>query len=113
MDEQNITSHVQLNDLVKRAGNNLILIHFFAGWCTSCTNIAPKVDAIAGDIDNFTILKVNVEQCPGIVEAYEITQLPTFVFVKNKLILRTLRGNEYNVLKETAINIAKKHSVQK
>ncbi len=64
------------------ASKKLVVIDFFATWCSPCNKIAPKVDAMNEDMDSVVFLKVDVDEAEEIAEEYNIKALPTFVLIK-------------------------------
>lgn len=66
------------------AGNSLVVVDFFAQWCGPCKLIAPKIEELAAEYPDVVFLKVDVDECEDIASDYEITAMPTFVFIKNK-----------------------------
>uniref|UniRef100_A0A1B6GKE4 Thioredoxin n=1 Tax=Cuerna arida TaxID=1464854 RepID=A0A1B6GKE4_9HEMI len=86
---------------LKEAGNNLIVIDFFATWCGPCKMIAPQIETMAEEFQDVMFLKVDVDECEGIAAFYEITSMPTFVFIKNNKKLEAFAGANAEKLKET------------
>ncbi|XP_046676524.1 thioredoxin-2-like [Homalodisca vitripennis] len=86
---------------LKEAGNNLVVIDFFATWCGPCKMIAPQIAEMADDFQDVMFLKVDVDECEGIAATYEITSMPTFVFIKNNQKLEQFAGANAEKLKET------------
>nr|CAD7442015.1 unnamed protein product [Timema bartmani]CAD7596184.1 unnamed protein product [Timema genevievae] len=66
------------------AGDNLVVVDFFAVWCGPCKMIAPKLEEMAAEYPDIVVLKVDVDECEDLVAIYEISSMPTFVFIKNK-----------------------------
>ena len=61
----------------------LIVIDFFATWCGPCKMIAPKLEQMDKDMDNVVFLKVDVDEAEDVAQEYNISAMPTFVFLKN------------------------------
>uniref|UniRef100_A0A336KZF1 Thioredoxin n=1 Tax=Culicoides sonorensis TaxID=179676 RepID=A0A336KZF1_CULSO len=67
------------------AGDKLVVVDFFATWCGPCKVIAPKLAEFAETYkDKIVVLKVDVDECEQLTERYNISSMPTFVFIKNK-----------------------------
>lgn len=45
--------------------------------------------------------QVDVDECEDIAVEYNIMSMPTFVFIKNKQVLTTFSGANYDKLKQT------------
>lgn len=69
---------------VKQAGDKLVVVDFFATWCGPCKVIAPKLAELAETYkDKIVVLKVDVDECEQLTERFQISSMPTFVFLKN------------------------------
>ncbi|KRT85249.1 Thioredoxin [Oryctes borbonicus] len=91
----------KLND----AGDSLVVINFFATWCGPCKMIGPKVEDLAKEFNNILLLKVDVDECEDIAVEYNITSMPTFVFVKNQSVVLQFSGANYDKLRQTIVDL--------
>ena len=79
-----------------------IIIDFFAEWCGPCKKLSPLLEELEKTYeDTLLFLKVDVdsEDCSDICKLYDITSMPTLVFVKDNLQNEDLRVEGYNVEK--------------
>ncbi|PBC30074.1 Thioredoxin-2 [Apis cerana cerana] len=100
----NIIQLIILSDLknqLEKAGDQLVVIDFFAMWCGPCKMIGPKVEELSMEMEDVIFLKVDVDECEDIAGEYEITSMPTFVFIKNNKVLENFSGANYDKLKST------------
>ncbi len=65
------------------AGEKLVVIDFYATWCGPCKLIAPKVEEMAGEMSNVVFLKVDVDENEEAAQEYNVSAMPTFIFIKN------------------------------
>lgn len=49
------------------------------------------------------ILQVDVDECEEIAVEYNIMSMPTFVFIKNKEVVHTFSGANYDKLKQAIL----------
>ena len=62
----------------------LVMVDFWAEWCGPCRAVAPVLEGLAEASDGeVTLLKVNVDENPGLAARYEIRSIPTILFVKD------------------------------
>jgi thioredoxin 1 len=97
--------HIQNSDdlktKLKEAGNSLVVIDFFAVWCGPCKIIGPRIEELSKELKDVIFLKVDVDECEDIAAEYEISSMPTFIFIKEGNVLETFSGANYDKLKNT------------
>ena len=59
-----------------------VLLDFYADWCGPCRMIAPILDEIAREHEEFKICKVNVDEEPELAAKYEVMSIPTLFVIK-------------------------------
>ncbi|XP_022906157.1 thioredoxin-2-like [Onthophagus taurus] len=85
------------------AGDSLVVVDFFATWCGPCKMIAPKLEELAKENSNILVLKVDVDECEDIAMEYNITSMPTFIFIKSKKVVQQFSGANYDKLKQMIV----------
>ena len=60
-----------------------VLVDFFAEWCGPCKAMAPALDQVAAEMKGkIKVVKVDVDQNPGITTKYRIQAMPTLMIFK-------------------------------
>jgi len=85
----NITSKKQLNELLNNSPN--CILDFHAKWCGPCKQMNPTISALA---KNYTVLKIDIDECDDIAADFGVRSVPTFVLVKNGRGVEVLVGGE-------------------
>lgn len=81
----------KFNELVN-SSDELIIADFYADWCGPCKMIAPILQEISEEVDNVTILKVNVDNESSLAAQYGVRNIPTILFFKGGEIVDKIVG---------------------
>lgn len=81
-----------INDLTSLASlerylttDKLLLIDFWAPWCTSCKAMLPSIESIVAEkADAITLLKINLERFPELTERFSVRVLPSVVLYQQQ-----------------------------
>ncbi len=67
-----------------RAESKLLLVDFWAPWCSYCRRIGPAYDKIAQQYeDQLTVVKINIDDNGPLAEAEQIEVIPTLVLYRD------------------------------
>lgn len=69
------------------------LIQFTADWCGPCKMMKPKIEQLKEEMGDRMVLEViNVDENTAATEAYNVKNIPTFIFENNGEIVERLIG---------------------
>eukprot|EP00961_Rhodomonas_salina_P163541 2202602-Rhodomonas_salina.1 len=82
IDQPGAVKHVRTkadyDELISSKGNKLIVIDFTASWCGPCQQIGPKFVDMAGEFEDCTFAKIDVDENRETAEACDVKAMPTF-----------------------------------
>ena len=61
-----------------------VIVDFWADWCGPCHMVSPILDRIADErADELRLVKVNIDEEPGLASRYGVMSIPTIVLFKD------------------------------
>jgi thioredoxin 1 len=74
-----------------------VVVDFWAEWCGPCHLLAPELDQLADEYDDkIEIVRLNIEDNPGVTGRYKITSVPTLHVYRSGEVVKTIVGAEPN-----------------
>ncbi len=72
---------------------DVVMVDFWAAWCSPCKMVAPVVEELAKEYENKAkFFKLNTDENPEIASRYNIRGIPTLMFFKNGEIAEQIVG---------------------
>lgn len=101
-----IENEEHFNKNLKNLGQDqLMLVDFTAVWCGPCQRIAPLIDNLSEKYPDVLMCKVDVDEVTEVAKKFKIDCMPTFVFIKNNVVLNRVTGANIRKIEETLINL--------
>jgi len=97
---------------LKDAANKLVVVDFYATWCGPCKMIAPKLEEMASQFTDVIFLKVDVDDNEEVASQYDISCMPTFIFIKNCEKVSEFSGANADKVKELIAQNKWRHQIK-
>lgn len=93
------------NKEAKINDNYLTVLIFSASWCGPCKKIAPSIEKLSNEYTNTKFYSIDTDNSDlsDLVDKYNVSALPTFVFLKNGKVLTTVCGALLDDVKENIV----------
>lgn len=71
----------------------VVLVDFWAPWCGPCRMVGPVLEEIAREKgDKVKVVKVNVDENPGLGSNYNVMSIPTMIIFKEGRLVEQFVG---------------------
>lgn len=78
---KSLTSKEELQELLQ--GTDNLLLDLYAEWCPPCRQLMPILDLLSLEekYKDIKFVKINTSLFPDIARQYEVTSIPTLIFI--------------------------------
>lgn len=86
----NATDHT-FDQIVADSGR-LVLVDFWADWCTSCRAMSPILDQVEAEHPELTVVKIDAEAELGLRAHFKVTGLPAMHVLVDGQVVKSMTG---------------------
>lgn len=72
----NTTDASFMMDVVEASRQGPVVVDFWAPWCVPCQTLGPMLEQVAAESSDVTLVKVNTDENPQVVQAFQIDSIP-------------------------------------
>ena len=83
---------VHTNEFNEVIANGKVLVDFAATWCGPCRMLAPVLEELSEELDDVTIVKVDVDEAGALAQRFGIMAVPTMILFENGEPVKQLQG---------------------
>ncbi|WP_438874145.1 thioredoxin [Tessaracoccus lacteus] len=84
--------------------DGLVVVDYWADWCSPCKQMAPIIDELAGEFGDVKFVKVDTNTNPNLAAEQGILSLPTLQFFQGGRVTKALSGGKTKNALKKAIN---------
>jgi len=70
-----------------RSTEATVVIDLWAPWCGPCRTLGPIIEKIVDATDNVELVKVNIDENPGVANAFRVQSIPAVFAIKDKQVV--------------------------
>lgn len=69
-----------------------VLVDFWASWCGPCKMLLPTIEALADELTDVKVCKVNVDEEGELAQRFKVMTIPTLIVFKNGELINKSAG---------------------
>ena len=85
-----IKNESELTEVLREA--DVLVLDFWAPWCPPCKAFKAVFEEVAQRHPEAAFCRVNTEEEDGLSPAFEVTQIPTLVVIRDRIMVASQQG---------------------
>jgi len=81
--QHNKSAHSNQEHLQQLTITGDVILDFYADWCNPCKRMSPLIDSVAALLPQYTFIKINRDLFMDLAKTFNITSIPTLIFLRN------------------------------
>lgn len=73
--------------VLDRSTQATVVVDLWAPWCGPCRTLGPIIEKVVDAKDNVELVKVNIDENPGVANAFRVQSIPAVFAVKDKQVV--------------------------
>lgn len=98
-------NEVLFDNFVRAAGSSIVAIDMTASWCGPCKTMKPVFNNLAGAAPDVKFGIVDIDSNQAVAQRYNVTSVPTFLFLRNGILIDRFTGGDPMGLQTTLNNV--------
>lgn len=79
-------------DQAVNAGDDLVVVDFFATWCGPCKMLSPVFERMSNTHQDVHFYKVDIDEEPDLAERFRVMSVPTLLYMKRGQVISRSTG---------------------
>ena len=97
-----VRNSANLQSIISTSGTKTTLLAFKAVWCKPCQQIKPFLEELAAKYARqMVFLELDVDAVPDLVSHFNVKSMPTFVFIRQNIVIKIIVGSNADLLAST------------
>ena len=73
----------EISNFNEEIKNGKVLVDCYATWCGPCKMLAPIVEEVSNEVNDYSFYKLDVDQNEEVARSYGIMSIPTLLIFEN------------------------------
>ncbi|HLH28431.1 MAG TPA: tetratricopeptide repeat protein [Acidimicrobiales bacterium] len=82
-----VTDATFQTDVLDRSADVTVVVDLWAPWCGPCRTLGPVIEKVVGETEGVELVKVNVDDNPGVANAFRVQSIPAVFAIRDKQVV--------------------------